>query len=86
MKRETIEFHDVYETSEIVPYLPVNAELKYNISVSTYGYVHDVGTIVTLTPNYEGYGKGWSTWKDKLAKAVQEVRETWRINEEFGYH
>jgi len=86
MKNNKIIFADIYDISEIKAQLPWNAQLRYNISVETYGFVHDVGMWIVLTPNHEGYGKGWHSWERDFHEAVKHCEWSWKLNDEFGYH
>jgi hypothetical protein len=67
--------------------VPYGAEYVYHIHVAKYGYVHNTGTEVTLTPIKNGEEpSGWNTLVKDFKRAAKEVYSMWVINDEFGYH
>lgn len=77
---------DVYDFQDLLEVLPFNAENIYHIRVDRYGYLHDVGIEVVLTPINGERPTGWESLESDFNKEVETVAEIWRINAEYGYH
>lgn len=80
-------FTDIYNLNELKSYFPVFAEDNYNVSVCKYGYLHDVGVEVVLSPIKNGAtATGWDNFEQNYNNCINDIRECWRINNEYGYH
>ena len=69
-------FNYVTNVEDMIPYLPVNYEVKYNVEISCTcyeSYTHFVDLI--LTPNKDGMGKGWDTLQDDIIFSFLEIYE-----------
>lgn len=76
---------DVYKWSDLISRLPFASEDIYNITVNTYGHLHDVGTEIILT-RATGNPHGWETAKADFKKAVDHCKWAWKAAEMFAYH
>lgn len=79
-----IGFTDVYTMEDLLARVPFYAPDTMTIKVSTYGYLHDVGTIVTLTKSQEP--TGWDTLQHDLQEAIDTCKTAWKLAAAAGYH
>ena len=84
---QKMRFRNPVNVSEILENTPFGAEYVTSVSVSIYGYVHDVGVYVDITPIRDGENpQGWDTLAKDLAAAWSECESRWNISDRFGYH
>lgn len=76
---------DIYSWTDLISRLPFAAEDIYNITVDTYGYLHDVGTEIVLT-RANGNPQGWETAKADFQKAIDRCKWAWKTAKMFAYH
>lgn len=82
-----MKIEDVYSPEEARSLMPFGAELLYHVTVGVYGFVHDTGTVITLTPIRNGEEPtGWETFDRDLTEAVDRVKTMWKAWSSFGYH
>jgi hypothetical protein len=78
---------DVYSLKKLWDNIPYGAENLYHITIDKYGYVHDTGIEVILTPIVNGEEpKGWDTLEKDLIRITKDIYSMWIINDKFGYH
>ena len=83
--KNNIEINDIYSWDDLMSQIPYRAEDLYDIEITTYGFVHDVGTQVILT-RATGDPKGWKTAKQDFREALKICRECWDIAAQYAYH
>lgn len=87
MKYENkIIIRDVYDFQTVVGMFPFGAEYVYDVNVENYGYVHDVGVVVTLTKKVGVDASGWDTLRADFDECVKFAKWAWRTAAEYGYH
>ncbi len=79
-----LKFYDIYSISDLMRQIPFYAESCMSVSVSTYGYLHDVGTVITLENSSNP--TGWDTLESDLAHAIRHVSECWTLASASAYH
>lgn len=84
--KDKIVVRDVYDFHEVVAMLPFGAEYIYDVRVENYGYVHDVGVIITLTKKVGVDASGWDTLRADFDECVKFAKWAWRTAAEYGYH
>ena len=77
---------DIYDYKELMAILPFNSENIYHIKIGRYGYLHDVGTEIILTPINGEKPTGWKSLKSDFNKEVKRCHDIWKLNIEYGYH
>lgn len=78
-----IEIRNVYDYEELMEKAPFFKDI-YSVVVGRYGYLHDVGTLITFVR--DGKGEGWNTLKNDFNNIVKECKDCWEIVNDFGYH
>jgi len=85
--KEIIEIKNVYTIKEARANMPFTAETCYHVVVTHSGYLHDVGMEIILTPIKNGEEPtGWNTFNSDFIKEVKEIKELWKLNDNYGYH
>lgn len=80
----TIIITDVYTMEDLMTRVPFYAQDTMTIKVGTYGYLHDVGTVVTLIKTQEP--TGWDILQHDLKEAVETCKTAWKLAAAAGYH
>lgn len=79
-----IEISEIYDFGELMANIPFYAKDCYDFSVRVEGFVHDVFTVVTLTPSSNP--QGWDTARADFETAVKQCYERWDYCVNYGYH
>ena len=78
---------DIYTVEEAKALLPAFAEDTMDVSVGTYGYLHDVGTEIRLQRAMDPDApKGWSTFTEDFEEAFRRCFSTWDLAAKAAYH
>ena len=77
---------ECYDINDIMSRLPLHYDLLFNVRIERYGFLHDVGFKVILSPNHDGYGHGWETFEKDFADELEHCKQCWEIAAEYSYH
>ena len=82
-----IRFMDIYDFDELMTQVPFNAENLYHIKCKIYGFTHNVGSEIILTPiKYGEEPTGWNNLKQEFNQMFKDIQDRWQWNDDFGYH
>ena len=82
--KNVLEFYN--NLNEIMDALPLHYQLIFNVRIEEYGFIHDTGFKVILTPNHDGFGRGWDDFAEKFSEALEDAKRRWEYSASYGYH
>lgn len=79
-KLKELVYTDIYDIGALLAMIPYGAQDIYHISVTRYGFVHDVGIKVVLTPIHNGeYPRGWKQLEATFEKETRTIYMLWEF-------